>query len=265
MSDLSAANDSTPPSRPGRQSWRRYLATADAPIAVGIRWCYRRLRTLSIPVPLVVVKPLVWIFLRVRSCYYQFLRIFVCEPFFKACCKRYGRNLRTDCYLHWIQGNGDIVLGNNVRVDGKCAFNFGSRFVDRPVLEIGDNSGVGHGCRFVIGRRITIGRNTVISGETIVLDSNGHSSDATSRLLKEPPEQDDVRPVVIGDGVWIGMRCLIFPGVRIGDGSVVSAGSVVRSHVPPYSVVAGNPAKVVFRLRKPSDPAVVSTAQEHHS
>ena len=44
---------------------------------------------------------------------------------------------------------------------------------------------------------------------------------------------------------------MIFPGVKIGEGSVISAASIVRSHVPPYSVVAGNPAKVMFRLKKP--------------
>jgi acetyltransferase-like isoleucine patch superfamily enzyme len=265
MSNLSAIDDGESPLHQEQRGWRRYLATSDAPLAASVRWCYRRVRTLSVPAPMVIVKPLVWIFLAIRSCYYQFLRVFFCEPFFKAHCKRYGRNLRTDCYLHWIDGRGDIILGDNVRVDGKCAFHFGTRFADRPVLEIGDNSGCGHGCRFVVGRRITIGRNTVISGETVVFDSNGHSSDVIARLTHQPPNSDDVRPVTIGDGVWIGTRCLIFPGVKIGDGSVISAGSVVRSHVPPYSVVAGNPARVVFRLTKPSDPAVVSTTENSSS
>ena len=83
------------------------------------------------------------------------------------------------------------------------------------------------------------------------MDSNAHSVDPVLRWQNSAPAEEDVRPVVIGDGVWIGLRCIIFPGVKIGDGSVVSAGSVVRSHVPPYSVVAGNPAKVMFRLKKP--------------
>ena len=55
---------------------------------------------------------------------------------------------------------------------------------------------------------------------------------------------------MIPDGVWIGRHCIIFPGVKIGENSVISAGSVVRTHVPSYSVVAGNPAKVMFRLKK---------------
>ncbi len=59
------------------------------------------------------------------------------------------------------------------------------------------------------------------------------------------------RAATIGDDVWIGKNCLVFPGVRIGNGAIVSAGSVVRKHVPPYAVVAGNPAQVVFRLPRP--------------
>jgi acetyltransferase-like isoleucine patch superfamily enzyme len=260
-SDLSARADPVSPP-PKRANLYRYLASSSAPVPKAVRWTYRAVRTFSLPAPAILIKPMASAVVAVRAAYYQFLRVFICEPFFKAHCKKYGRNLHTDCYLHWIDGKGDIILGDNVRVDGKCGFHFGARFTERPVLEIGDNSGCGHGCRFVVGRRITIGRNTVISGETIILDSNGHSSDVMSRLTRQPPNSDDVRPVVIGDGVWVGMRCLIFPGVKIGDGSVISAGSVVRSHVPPYSVVAGNPARVVFRLSKPADPALVSASRD---
>lgn len=57
------------------------------------------------------------------------------------------------------------------------------------------------------------------------------------------------RPVVIEDDVWIGSRVTILPGVIVGRGCVIGASSVVTKSCPPYSVVAGNPAKVV-RLRK---------------
>jgi acetyltransferase-like isoleucine patch superfamily enzyme len=83
------------------------------------------------------------------------------------------------------------------------------------------------------------------------MDSNGHDADPVTRWASKPPNPEDVRPVIIRDGVWIGKHCIIFPGVKIGEGSVISAGSVVRTHVPPYSVVAGNPARVMFRLKKP--------------
>src|SRR4029077_17999239 len=102
------------------------------------------------------------------------------------------------------------------------------------------------------GKQITIGRNCQISGACWISDSNGHSTDVNLFAERSPPAADDVRPVTIGDGVWIGRQCLIFPGVKVGEGSVISAGSVVRGHVPPYSVVSGNPAKVLFRLKRPA-------------
>jgi acetyltransferase-like isoleucine patch superfamily enzyme len=194
-----------------------------------------------------------WLFILTRAAYFFFVRVFICEPLFKAYCTKYGRNLRTGVYLHWVTGKGTIILGDNVWIDGKSGFAFASRFSDNPTLEVGDDSGIGHNCSFTIGKRITIGRNTNLSGDTIVMDCNGHTADPEKRWKHLPPEPDDIRPVTIGDGVWIGKGCIIFPGVKVGDGSIVSAGSVVRMHVPPYSVVAGNPARVMFRLKKPDD------------
>jgi acetyltransferase-like isoleucine patch superfamily enzyme len=190
------------------------------------------------------------------------MRVFVCEPLFKAYCKQYGRRLRTGIFIHRVSGKGDIILGNNVWINGKCNFNFAARFADRPALLVGDNTGIGHDCIFSIGKRITIGRDCILSGSVWIADSNGHPADLAARRTGQPPAPEDVRPVVIGNGVWIGRQTLIFPGVRIGDGSIISAGSVVRLHVPPYSVVAGNPAKIVMRLRRLSAANDASTNGE---
>ena len=59
-----------------------------------------------------------------------------------------------------------------------------------------------------------------------------------------------VSPVIIGKGAWVGARSIILPGVRIGEGSVVTAGSVVSRDVPSHTVVAGNPARPVSKLDK---------------
>jgi acetyltransferase-like isoleucine patch superfamily enzyme len=238
--------------RQSRQSMRRRLATSQSPLARVLRYGHRAIYSLHVPAPRAVTKPLLWLFLVSREVYHFFVRVFICEPLFKAYCKKYGRRLRTDCHLHWVFGKGDIVLGDDVWLDGKISITFGARFADHPLLEIGNGTQIGHNCEFRIGKRISVGRNCNLSGGTLIMDSNGHPADPGPRWEGRPPDPEDVRPVVIQDGVWIGLRCIIFPGVRIGEGSIVSAGSVVRTHVPPYSVVAGNPAKVAFRLKKPS-------------
>ncbi|MGA3160343.1 MAG: acyltransferase [Terracidiphilus sp.] len=234
-----------------RPSLRRRLATSQGGLARFLRWAYRAIKNFTVPAPKIVVKPLLWLLLLVRSAYYFVARVFFCEPLFKAYCTKYGRNLHTGCYFHWIVGKGDIVIGDNVTIDGKCSIAFATRYSDHPTLQIGDNTGIGHECSFTIGKLISIGSNCNLSGEITIMDSNAHDTDPAARSARKPPRPEDVRPVIIRDDVWIGRQCIIFPGVKVGEGSVISAGSVVRTHVPPYSVVAGNPARVMFRLKKP--------------
>lgn len=64
--------------------------------------------------------------------------------------------------------------------------------------------------------------------------------------------RDDIRKTIIGNDVWIGEKVLIKQGIKIGNGAVVGMGSVVTKDVPPYSIVAGNPAKLI-RMRFPED------------
>jgi acetyltransferase-like isoleucine patch superfamily enzyme len=237
---------------PAKPSLRRYLATSDRLFPRVIRRFLRAKKSFSLPAPRVVVRPMLWAFLLLRRCYYFGMRVFVCEPLFKAYCTRYGRRLRTGVYIHWVQGKGEIVLGDDVTIDGKCGITFASRFADRPILRIGNGTGIGHLTRFTIGKSITIGCDCRISGEVLIFDVNGHPTDPTARTAGQPPRENEVRPVVIGDRVWIGVRAMIFPGVHVGEGSTISAGSVVHGHVPPYSVVAGNPARVVLKLPNPS-------------
>jgi len=244
--------------RPPRMSFRRYLATSDERIPRAARWLRRRVNSLSVPAPRMVVRPMLWTFLAIRFVCYFVRRVFIAEPLFKAYCTKYGKNLRTGIFIHWVQGKGDIILGDDVWIDGKCSFTFAHRFVDRPTLQIGDGTGIGHNCSLIVGKRIIIGRRCMIASDTTIFGSSGHSTNLEAPRLGRPPSENEARDVVIGDSVWIGRRVLIFPGVKIGEGSVISAGSVVRTHVPPYAVVAGNPAKVLFRLKKPSTVPVSS-------
>ncbi len=244
---------SEPVTQAGRPGWYRYLATSDRPIPRLVRRLKKWSHEFSVPAPRIVVRPILVAYLCLRAVWGFVLRVFVCEPLFKAYCKQYGRGLRTDRFLHYVQGKGDLILGDNVWLDGKSTFIFAARFSDNPTLIIGDNTAIGHNCRIGVGKQITIGRNCLLSGGVIVIDSNGHPSAAGDRVAGQPPPPDEVRPVVIGDGVWIGMNAMIFPGVRIGEGSVISAGAVVRTHIPPHSIVAGNPAKVLLRMRRPAE------------
>jgi acetyltransferase-like isoleucine patch superfamily enzyme len=227
----------------------RFLATSDHPAARAVRGLRRGMQGVTLPAPRLVVKPMLWSYLVLRSVCYVAKRLLICEPLFKAYCRRHGRGVRTGVYIHWVQGNGDIILGDDVLVDGKCTFSFAARFSPRPTLLVGDHSGIGHNCRFSVGKQITIGRDCRIASDVWMFDSPGHPADPEARLAGLPPAADEVRPIVIGDNVWIGSRSVVFPGVTIGEGSIVAAASVVMGDVPPFTLVAGNPARKVGSLQ----------------
>ncbi len=98
--------------------------------------------------------------------------------------------------------------------------------------------------------KLYIGDYVCIGGETVILmgGNNTHRTDWFSdypfmdKIVESYEAKGDT---VIGDGVWIGMRAVILPGVKIGEGAVIGTGAVVTKDVEPYSVVAGNPAKEI--------------------
>jgi maltose O-acetyltransferase len=103
---------------------------------------------------------------------------------------------------------------------------------------------VGPRVTFGLDADITIGRNVSI-GPYTTLSTATHAIGYGSRRM-----QLDVvaRPIVVEDGVWVGMGCLILPGATLGRGCVVAAGAVVTESVPPNCLVAGNPATVCETL-----------------
>ena len=122
-----------------------------------------------------------------------------------------------------------------------------------------------------IGDRLIIGRFCQIAGGVeFVMNGANHQMNAVSTFPfytlegwdMEPPAERDLPfkgDTVIGNDVWIGQNAVILPGVRIGDGAIIGANSVVGSSVDPYTVVAGNPARV---LRKRFDDGLTALLLE---
>jgi acetyltransferase-like isoleucine patch superfamily enzyme len=111
-------------------------------------------------------------------------------------------------------------------------------------LRIGAQTLVGPGVTFGLDAPISIGRGVSI-GPGVTLYTATHALGPGSQRMSRVVEP---RRVIVEDGVWIGMHALILPGVRLGQGSVISAGAVVLEDVPPNSLVAGNPAQTVREL-----------------
>lgn len=91
--------------------------------------------------------------------------------------------------------------------------------------------------------KLVLHDNAIISARvTFLLSSGPHNSNLAE--IYEPNDKD----IVVGDNAWIGTGCIIYPGVTIGKGSIVNAGSIVTKDVPPHTLVQGIPAKYVKTL-----------------
>lgn len=108
-------------------------------------------------------------------------------------------------------------------------------------LWIGDNSGIGSHSKIMPGVRI--GDNVMMGPNCFICTRNHRFDDITIPMMKQG--YSETKPVSIGNDVWIGQNVIILPGVVIGDGSVIGAGAVVTKSFPPFSVIGGNPAKLI--------------------
>ena len=114
-----------------------------------------------------------------------------------------------------------------------------------PNVSLGNDSGIGVRCELY--GEVHIG-NYVMMGPEVIIYTSGHKFDDLEIPMGEQGFTP-MKPVIIGNDVWIGRRVIIMPGVHIGDGCVIGEGAVVTKDIPPYSVVGGVPAKII-RTRK---------------
>jgi maltose O-acetyltransferase len=127
-------------------------------------------------------------------------------------------------------GDGAAILGT-VRIWGPGRLTLGARTtINAP-------------CVISLEADVTLGSGVLIAHDAVLTTGSHAIGPSTERGGPVEP-----RAIVVGDGVWVGAGAIILPGVRIGAGSVVGAGAVVTKDVPPNSVVAGVPARVLRTL-----------------
>ena len=144
-------------------------------------------------------------------------------------------------YEGWpiFRTDGAIALGENCRLRGGPVR---TRLITRAGgrIELGDRVGINFGTEICAEHLVRIGDDVAIGPHTTIYDTSFHpvgEGDAVS-----------FGPVEVGANAWIGRGALILPGVTIGEHSVIASGSVVAADVPPRTLVAGNPARVVREI-----------------
>lgn len=134
-----------------------------------------------------------------------------------------------------------ISLGNNVQIGRYSRISV----YDWGGVEIEDNCQMGQFLSIIAGGDVIIRRNALIASYVAIISENhaidpecGRSYSSQALISKN---------IEIQENCWIGEKVVILPGVTIGEWSVIGAGSVVNSNIPPYSIAVGNPAKVIKR------------------
>jgi acetyltransferase-like isoleucine patch superfamily enzyme len=163
-------------------------------------------------------------------------------------CTSVGRNVTWDGDVPLIYGSGEIHIGNNVQIGNSQTWVVGLKYPANARLTIGDDTTINYRTFISVAEAVTIGRHCLLAGEIKILDNNSHPTDHLRRRANHRLSKQDVAPVVVEDDVWIGNNSLVMKGVRIGRGAIVAAGSVVTKDVPPFTIVGGNPARVLKNL-----------------
>lgn len=136
-----------------------------------------------------------------------------------------------------VVNDGKMTFGERVRLDSTVAK---MELVTLPTghLEIGNNVFINYGSSLVSSNHVKVGNDCLIGTHVMVMDCDFHR-------VEDKAWDTTGEPIVIEDRVWLGNRSIVLKGVTVGHDSVVAAGSVITKDVPPRTVVAGVPAKVI--------------------
>lgn len=173
------------------------------------------------------------------------------EPLFKSQCFRIGNNFRivrgVSQGIPYLSGKLFMEIGDNVTLHSVMTL-AGNKVFDKPVLRIGNNTYIGSRVSISVAKEVIIGDYCYLAGNVTIRDNDGHPVDYVKRRCNEAVQKEDVKPVHIGNDVWIGSGVTILKGVRIGDGAIIAAGSIVTEDVDTFTVVGGNPARVLKKI-----------------
>jgi acetyltransferase-like isoleucine patch superfamily enzyme len=237
------------------------LWRSKSPIARALRATYHGSSSFSIPFSRRAAQGWVLPWTAVITVWRWLLRVLIVDPMIRSHATSVGERFRAGSHIPFVSGSGDLRIGDNVTFAGKISFLLAWR--DTPArISIGSDTYIGHNALFSSASSVSVGSHCLLSNDVTVLDSPGHHVDPVLRRAGLPPAPEDVRPVTIGNNVWIGLGALILPGVVIGDDAVIAARSVVTGSIPAGVLAAGSPARVVKHLSREEERSDARTSPD---
>lgn len=140
-----------------------------------------------------------------------------------------------------------VLNGAKLTIGDRCVIDRNCLLVSENSLSIGPDSYLGGGCVIVAAGSIDIGADALIAANVTIRDQDHQIAQALPYRLQGL----QISPIYIQSNVWIGVNAVVLKGVRIGEGGVVGAGSVVTKDVLPRCVVAGVPARLLRVIQAP--------------
>lgn len=165
--------------------------------------------------------------------------------------KTLGKNARITFPIT-TYGLENVAIGDNFKCGERLklrTFNQWGNQTFHPSIIIGDNVSIESDCHISAINKVSIGDNVLLASFVYISD-HSHGVVSSSELSQPPLERPlySKGPVEIGRNVWIGEKACILPNVKIGEGAIIGAGSVVTKDIPARAVAVGNPAKVIRQL-----------------
>lgn len=163
-----------------------------------------------------------------------------------------GKNTLLQGHLDKRAHNSRIEIGSDCMIQGTLVTE-----TDEAIIRIANNVFIGNGVVIDCVKSVEIGDDVLIAYGSMLADSDNHSVSYSTRKKDLADWKSGGRhdwsttvskPIVISRGVWIGAKTIVLKGVIIGEGAVIGAGSVVTRDIPPYTIAAGNPARIIREI-----------------
>lgn len=227
---------------------KQWLKTSHHP-CVKVMFTYvKKLINIELPAPKFILRHLYSGYQIIQTLCINLTRIMFWTPLFKGRLENVGNHLYLYGGLPSISGPIRLFIGNNCRISGLSTFSGRSCAKTAPILLLGNNIDIGWMTTIAVGTRIEIGDNVRIAGRALLAGYPGHPMDPKTRALGHPETDQQVGNIIIEKDVWLATGVSVMPGVCIGHGTIVAAGSIVTHDLPPMVLAAGIPATVMRSL-----------------
>lgn len=243
-------------------SLRQWAKSGRSPLARAVFRTAKAVRGASVPCVPMIHKPLYTGSRAIKEMFGWLVRTTWTTPLFQSRLAAPAPGLYLYGGMPLVLGPVSILMGRDVRLSGQTTISGRPSSSPSPVLEIGNNVGIGWQTTIAVGKRVVMGDNVRIAGRAFLAGYPGHPVDPAARAAGLPCTEDQIGDIVLERDVWLGTGVSVMAGVTIGQGTIVAAGSVVTKDLPPHVLAAGMPARVIRQLRsdEPRKPELLDAA-----